>query len=404
MAKLATALNYAEPLATQPAAAGWRLVGLEITAAPSVANQYQLVRIGDGSSTQNTLASVPSNIIIDRSYVHGTRTLDVRRCIDLQSASSAVVDSYLSDCHAAGADAQAIGGWNGPGPYKINNNYLEASGENVMFGGAPVSVPGLVPSDIEVRGNYLFKPLSWKKDDPSYAGLDWSIKNHFEVKLAQHVLFEGNVLENCWVAAQDGWSIILKSDAETVSSTDIILKSNIIRGAANGIDLGGGVSVLSRIDVANNLLLDIGSPAWAPAGGGGGRLFQILHVENAVLTHNTAFGTAYAVSFDGLPSPGFVFTDNVTTLGTSGVKGSGLAPGVSSLAFYAPGYRFAGNGFIGTETYTPENFMTSSVGMASFAADYSLNPDSPFKRRALDGTDPGIDAVALAKASGSVKP
>ena len=28
--------------------------------------------------------------------------------------------------------SQAIGGWNGPGPYVISNNFLEAAGENVM--------------------------------------------------------------------------------------------------------------------------------------------------------------------------------------------------------------------------------------------------------------------------------
>ena len=41
-----------------------------------------------------------------------------------------VVDSYVSDCHALGFDAQAVWGWNGNGPYKITNNYLEATTES----------------------------------------------------------------------------------------------------------------------------------------------------------------------------------------------------------------------------------------------------------------------------------
>src|SRR4051812_13078409 len=97
-----------------------------------------------------------------------------------------------------GSDAQAIAGWSGPGPYKIVNNYLEGSTENLIFGGAgnnslmqlmlsidtnadPV-ITNLVPSDIEVRNNYFFKPLSWKQDDPSYAGMHWAVKNIFELK------------------------------------------------------------------------------------------------------------------------------------------------------------------------------------------------------------------------------
>jgi hypothetical protein len=39
-----------------------------------------------------------------------------------------------------------------------------------MFGGADPSIPDLVPSDIEIRRNHLFKPLSWKIGHPTYAG------------------------------------------------------------------------------------------------------------------------------------------------------------------------------------------------------------------------------------------
>ena len=61
------------------------------------------------------------------------------------------------------ADSQAIAGWNGSGPFKIENNYLEAAGENVMFGGADPKIPQLVPSDIEFRYNHCAKPVSWQK-------------------------------------------------------------------------------------------------------------------------------------------------------------------------------------------------------------------------------------------------
>ena len=54
----------------------------------------------------------------------------------------AVVDSHLADFKEEGADSQAIAGWSGPGPFKIANNYLEAAGENVMFGGADPDHPG----------------------------------------------------------------------------------------------------------------------------------------------------------------------------------------------------------------------------------------------------------------------
>src|SRR5438034_10311478 len=102
----------------------------------------------------------------------------------------AIVDSYLSNFHSAGSDSQAAIAWNTPGPLKLVNNYLEAAGENVMFGGAPSAVAGYVPSDIEIRHNFFDKPLSWRPGDPAYTGVPWVVKNLLEFKDAQPVLIE----------------------------------------------------------------------------------------------------------------------------------------------------------------------------------------------------------------------
>src|SRR5690606_10819717 len=106
-------------------------------------------------------------------YIHGTPTIQLIRCIQLNSASTAIIDSWISDCHAKGFDSQAIVGWNGPGPFKIVNNYLEGAGENVMFGGATPAIAGLVPSDIEFRLNHVYKPVEW------YHSQRWTVKNLF---------------------------------------------------------------------------------------------------------------------------------------------------------------------------------------------------------------------------------
>src|SRR5205823_11244133 len=103
-----------------------------------------LMQIGAEEGTADTL---PHHIIVDRCYLHGDPRRGTRRGIALNSRDSAVINSYLSDFKEAGADSQAIVGWNGPGPFRITNNYLEASGENVMFGGADPASDGLVPSD-----------------------------------------------------------------------------------------------------------------------------------------------------------------------------------------------------------------------------------------------------------------
>jgi hypothetical protein len=69
---------------------------------------------------------------------------------------------YISDINAVGFDTQAIGGWNGPGPFTIENNYLEAAGENFILGGSDPAIPNLISENVVVRYNYMSKPMAWR--------------------------------------------------------------------------------------------------------------------------------------------------------------------------------------------------------------------------------------------------
>src|SRR5439155_139611 len=200
----------------------------------------------------------PHDITFDRCYIHGTPTGHVLRGLAANSASTAVVDSYLADFHAEGNDSQAIAVWSGTGPFKIVNNYLEGAGptpdgpfkivnnyleaaaENLLFGGASPSITNLVPSDIEVRHNYFSKPLSWNTDDPSYAGIPWVVKNLAELKNAQRVLLDGNVFEHVWPAAQIGFAILFTVRNDDVIAPwsvvqDITFTHNILRHVGGGV-------------------------------------------------------------------------------------------------------------------------------------------------------------------------
>ena len=190
---------------TAPRAHHYRLTGIEIAVGPKVSLNHGLVLFGDGSGTQRSLDVVPHDLILDHCYLHGNELGELRRGLALNSARTEVSDSYISGCQGAGYDTQAIAGWNGPGPFKIVNNYLEGAGENVMFGGADPSIPNLVPSDIEFRDNYCAKPLAWK---PGEKSTHPSVKNLFELKNARRVLVDGNVFERNWTDAQNGFAIL----------------------------------------------------------------------------------------------------------------------------------------------------------------------------------------------------
>ena len=152
--------NTTPVLRTAAAAHHWRLELLEFR---SNARGYgEIISLGSGGSDQGTLSVVPHHLVLDRLLVRGDPVVGQKRGIGLNSASTTITNSHVSDCKGVGFDTQAIAGWNGPGPYTIVNNYLEGAGENFLLGGASPPIPDLLPADITFRRNDVVKPVAWK--------------------------------------------------------------------------------------------------------------------------------------------------------------------------------------------------------------------------------------------------
>jgi PKD repeat protein len=409
--------NTMPALKTATAAHHYRLVGLEVGIAQSATLNYGIVALGDTGSAQSSLSQVPHDLVIDRCYIHGNPTGDVSRGVALNSASTSVIDSTINNCHGVGYDTQAIGGWNGPGPFKIVNNQLEGAAENFMLGGADPSIPNLVSSDIEFRRNYCTKPLSWCMTEPTYAGIRWSVKNVFELKNAQRVLVDGNVFENCWVDGQVGFAIQLTprnqdGTAPWCTVQDLTFSNNVVRHAAAGVNILGRdynypSQQAQRLKIKNNFFDDIGGSRW----GGNGRLFQIIDGPAYVqIDHNTAFPTYTIVVADGAPTTGFVYTNNLTPHNDYGVLGSGYGVGNSTLNYYFPGCVFARNVLVGgpSGAYPANNFFPALMALVGFVdlagGNYALLPASPYFHAGTDGADIGVDFVALQGALGGLPP
>ncbi|MBO0859416.1 MAG: fibronectin type III domain-containing protein [Chloracidobacterium sp.] len=388
----------------------YRFIGVEFSATTDI---YNIVSFG---GDQASPAATPHDLIIDRCYIHGNPANFARRGVLINSASTAIIDSYISDIHEIGADSQSICGWNGTGPFKIVNNYLEGAGENFMLGGSPPSLPNLIPSDIEFRLNNLFKPLLWKANDPTYAGKHWTIKNLFELKNAQRALVDQNVFENNWADAQNGFAILFTPRGENgvapqATAADVTFTNNILRHSGSGLNIAGPDDTSpsqpsQRILIRNNLIDDINGGKWTfdsstPADG---RAFQTVGGPvNITIDHNTAFETGAVIVADGAPSPGFVFRNNIALQGDDGVFGSGQGTGLQALAFYYPSYEFRRNVIIGapSSNYPLDNFYPSLlnlVGFVDFAnGNYRLGPNSPYANQGTDGQDIGCDFTALGR-------
>jgi hypothetical protein len=384
-----------------PGAHHFRFIGVEI--APYVPGGGA----GDGQFAgqnlivlgyyETALDKLAHHIVFDRCYVHGDPKGGARRGLAMNSRYTAVIDSYFADFKEVGADSQAIVGWNGPGPFKIVNNYLEGAGENVMFGGATPAIRGLVPSDIEIRHNHFFKPLAWKIGDPAYRGTPWSVKNLFELKNARRVLIAGNLFEHSWTHAQDGFAVLftVRTEDDAVPWAvveDVAFVNNVIRRAGSGINFIGiddnsalGNGRTRRVAIKNNLFDGIGGPGW-----GAGRLFQLQNgTQDVAIERNTGLQTEQIIwAGDAKPHARFVFANNVVLHNNYGIIGSGVGPGYATLERYFPGATVRKNVMAGGSAmlYPPDNAFPAKLnGIGS--------------RQRIDGA--GVDLSTLRAALGA---
>ena len=400
--------NSVAAVTAAPGAHHYRFTAIEFTMADDVTFSSNLIRLGEGNERE--IEELPRDIVIDRCYIHGSATANLRRGVALNSASTSIIDSFISEVHEDGADSQAICGWNGPGPFRILNNFLEAAGENVMFGGADPKIPELVPSDIEFRRNHCFKPLRWNRNHPSYDGSSWSVKNLFELKNARRVLIEGNLFENVWPDAQTGYAVLFKSvnqdgTAPWSVTEDVEFINNVIRHCASGLNIQGRAGdqpggKTSGIVVRNNLFEDVG----ISDDSGEGAFLKITETEFVTVDHNTAIQSGNMIIAYGEPSAHFVFTNNVLLHNAFGIKGDGTGIGNNTLDVYFPDRAFKRNVIVGSSAsfYPPKNFFPDTLEAVGFvdkaAGNYRLANGSRYKKAGTKGTDIGanIDAIEAA--------
>jgi hypothetical protein len=390
--------NTEPVLQTEAGAHHYRLVGIEFSPSNASVKVFDLVRLGEGRQQQKTLNSVPHHLVFDRCYIHGFDKQDVQRGISLNSSETTISNSYISDIHGVGYDTQAIAGWNGPGPFHIVNNYLEGAAENILFGGADPASPEMIPSNIEVRRNYVFKPLSWKVGDPSYAGMHWTVKNLLELKNAKNVTIDGNIFENNWVDGQAGIGILFTVRNQEGSAPysiieNVTFRNNIVKNSEGAVNLLGSDNEKpsqrsSGLMIANNLFVDIRGP------------FLTMNGYNKVsLIHNTHFQTGNITVLYGTPVEEFMYRDNLTIRGPKGygMFGDSLGEGVVALRKFIPDGVVKNNvlALANSSLYPKDNYFPASledVGFVDFEkSDYRLRPSSAYAKSASDGQPVGCD-------------
>ena len=386
----------------------FRFVGIEFTTAP---NTYttNLVQLHNNDKSTATLTH---HITFDRCYFFADTSIGARRGLLGNAAYLAVVDSYFDGFREHGADSQAIVAFNTSGPVKIVNNYLSGAGENLMFGGGDSASVALVPSDIEIRGNYFFKPLSW-------IGSTWVVKNLLEFKSAQRVLVSGNVFENNWAAGQNGFALLITprnqdGTAPWSITQDITISDNRFTNIGSGLNIVGTDNLkpsqpTSRVLVKNNLISVNG------LNGAHGWGFMILDgPSNVIIDHNTILSSSaflVAENAAGIPKTEFfTFTNNIAVSSTYGFVGSGTGQGLDALNTFFSDWTFARNVLtVGPESAYPSGtFFPASAFAIGFtnalAGNYTLLISSPYHAAGTDGRDLGADLTLVPSATRSIVP
>ena len=186
------------------------------------------------------------------------------------------------------------------------------------------------------------------------------MKNLLETKSVRRLLVEGNVFENNWQDAQDGFAFVLKSEnpgqhamvgrrATSPSATTTSRGRGACSTSPPPAAIDAQIVPAARFLITNNLVEAVNTGPF----GGDGKVFQILSgLSDLVITHNTVINqnsNLATVVFDGPPARGFVMHSNVLGAGQYGIKGGGAGVGRATLAKYAPGGVFERNVLVGAD-------------------------------------------------------
>lgn len=302
-----------------------------------------------GSTSATSLDQQPTNVTLSRLYLDGTA--GAKRGIGLHCQNATIKDSRIFGYRRVGQDTQAIGGWNGPGPYVISNNYLEAAGENVMFGGAAPGIAGMVPRNIQILANDFWK-------DPAWKAAGYTVKNHLELKVGEHVLVQGNSFENMWAAGQS-YSIMLTPQAQDAENPNCIVADVTIE-ENTFVNVSGGIVIKGRQQLGTPCLQGSGFVVrrnWLPVDrtfNGGAAQGWVLFISgeprDVTIEQNTFDTNGNQVVFhDGLPVFGFIYRGNLTlrcgAYGFSGWANGTTQHRAALMSTYFPGAVVTGNAF-----------------------------------------------------------
>jgi len=333
------------PLRMELGSHHWRLEGVEVTSSASLS--WALFRIGYDGRYPETTAEFAHDVVIDRSYFHGLGDNQITHAIDAAGGNISLTNSEVSNIKRKGFDAQAFISPLGLSGFNIENNFLEATGENIMFGGLGRDIPDeFNPREILIRGNSISKPNAWKLGHEEFAGTEYTIKNLIEFKVGKHIVVENNVLDNNWQAAQAGFAFLMTPREADLD--DIVVRDNIIRNVRSFAVINPHDHEISNIVFQNNLAYNLEHHLWVVSTPDGKVIDNLTIENNTALFGDTAVqdgaGTSnLTLGENDTAVRNLIYRDNVISGGLYDIKGNGVRAGLESVLSFVDGFDVRGN-------------------------------------------------------------
>jgi len=409
----------------------YRLIGLEITRATGGGLVYSLGQV------------TGSNVIFDRCWIHGTATDSVEHGVRTSNTQNvAVIDSYITDIHCPPASDAGTNGCGvaeafetansskANGTIKLVDDFLEAGDSAIVTGEAGTSQ--FPTADWEVRRNHLFKPLTWL-DAGTY-----EVNDHIEMRFAQRVLLEGNLLDDTWAytlntsqIGQTGAMILMVPTnrggaCPACTLTDVTVRYNKLSHGGDGIffevipgSTGKTALGLANISIHDDVIDNVSSKTYAGTGVGLGLDYTDTTgaFKNVVVNHITlaavdqatlAVGSANSQTITSLSVTNSILATGANQVEPLGAGGADCATGQTTpaglLSACASPLALTTNALIGGvgASWPSGNFFPATPAAVDFTnydggvgGDYTLTLASPYRAAASDGLDLGADIASV---------
>jgi len=404
---------------------GWKFSGIEF--APTTGTfLFSVIAAGNGSETSQY--SMVNHFEFDRIWCHdfSNGQNGPRRCIADNAQFLYVHDSYISGMKDVNSDAQGIGGWGSLGPTAVVNTFIEASGENILYGGSYPTYYPLANQNKTFTGNYLYKPFVWKYASstgaPSgtclfdSAGIDsahvggefyvdtmasqaytcnagtwattgstpnhYGVKNIFEFKSGRNFLLTGNLMQGSWTDQQAGQALTFnqfEGSGPGIANDHITLTANKVVNVYDLITWGSrctgmGTGVLPCLSLPNNHTI---THNLAILGGKGYCGVPAISATCGTGLNSSLYG-GHAASQD--------FLDHNTIVAPDGISGSPYNPAsylYENTISTAKHDRIVFTNSIGSYDITGDNGVNGWAGLALIANAFT---NTHWDRMVLIGT------------------